>query len=145
MDMIEMRFRMMAMIGGNMTIHKHGTFTGDQTNSVTLPIGFAPDVLVIHADVDYYTSGWVGVGAVFVSKGMFSAVIRHNNTTAALAASNAYGFKQNDGDYGISQNAAQYTFYGTYTDGNLTLTNSANSAGTQFINNMEYTWDAYKA
>lgn len=128
-----------------MATHKHGTFVGNGKNSVTIPLGFEPDILIIHSAVDYYTSGWVGVGDVCVSKSMYSIVVRHNNTTVSYAVPNVYPFNQGDGDYGNSQNAPQYTFYGSYSDGNLTLTNKGNLAGTCFINGTEYTWDAYKA
>ena len=120
-----------------------GTFTGDGTSAKTLAIGVKPDILMIWADVDYSESGWSGVGQVVVRRGAMLAVNRHNGTTATTATNNYYWLTSTSGDFGNASEAPSNTFYGTYSDGTLALTNKTSAEGTRFSSRRTYRWAAF--
>ena len=140
--MIDGRRLMMASRGGSGAQVVTGTFTGDGTISVSLSIGFAPDIAVISSDQDYSQSGWAGVGDIVIIKGDISFLGRHNATSAT--AIRAEGNPSMDGAYGSSSTAPTYAAYGTYSDGALTVTNKNNATGTVFVNGVTYSWVAVK-
>ena len=142
MELMAIRRGLMSQMAGN-RYHASGVFTGDGTNSVSIQIPFKPDVLVIAAGLDYSTSGWAGVGDAIMCRRKVSVIVRHSNATATGPSANAYPIYDNDGEFGSRDKAQQYTFYGNYNNGVMTLTNIASVPGTAFINNQQYTWDAY--
>ena len=122
-----------------------GTFTGDGTNSVALSLGFKPDFVYIWADVNYSESGWQGIGHVIVHRGDLIHTIRHASETATSSAGVTYWLTTGNGDFGISNNAPTNGFYGSYSDGTLTLTNKSSSAQASFINSKTYKWVAFRS
>ena len=144
--MIDGRRLMMASRGGGSGAQVvTGMFTGDQSSTVELNIGFKPDIIEIESDVDYYTTGWIGIGHAVIVKNNYAELLRHNNasTNGAITAVNAHlrGAYGEYGDVGVSGSAMPY---GSYSDGIFTFKNTQNLASTQFINGKTYNWVAVK-
>lgn len=121
---------------------KTGTFTGDGTINAALSIGFEPDIVVIASGQDYATSGWAGVGDIIIIKGNVSFIGRHNSATATAITAN--GNPNMGNAYGDTSTAPNYTPYGTYSGGTLSISNKNDGAGTRFGNGTTYTWYAVK-
>lgn len=143
-DVMAMRRMLMQMVGGSMSQHKSGNFTGDGTSSVALQIGFEPDVIVISAPVDWNSSGWAGAGLVGIAKGIFTCGARHSSTGIANVGYIVYCLDATTGDYGNAETAPNGAYYGSYSNGAFTITNSAPANGNRFMSGTVYTWDAYK-
>lgn len=123
--------------------HVSGTFVGDGTNTVSIQIPFKPDVIVIASGREYTTAGWAGVGDIVMVRRKVSLCVRHANTSTTSYTTNAYPIYDNDSEYGTKEMAAQYTFFGNYNNGVMTIENVVLGTGTVFTNNQQYTWDAY--
>lgn len=118
-----------------------GTFTGNGTSTVALNIGFKPEAVAIKSNLDYTQTGWSGVGHVLLYRNVGSCIWRHNNTSASAAGGTTFFF--GNYEYGNPETTASYVLYAEYSDGVLTLKNSSPGAGTKFVNDIEYTWEAY--
>lgn len=125
--------------------YKSGTFTGDGTSSVALPIGFEPDILIMDTPVAWDESGWSGTGILTIAKGIYTIATRHSTTNSATVGNVVYIFNSSDGDYGNSDNANAYAFYCSYSNGVFTIENKTPGNATRFISGNTYTWKAYKA
>lgn len=119
-----------------------GTFTGDGKINAALNIGFEPDIVEIVSSKDYAASGWAGVGDIVIIKNNISFIGRHNSTSATAVTVNAN--PNMDGAYGSSSTAPNYTPYGTYSSGTLTVSNKNDGVGTRFRSGVTYSWHAFK-
>ena len=136
----------MGMAGGNARVAT-GTFSNNGTASVSLNIGFEPDVVYIscgYGSTEYATAGWIGCAFLCIVKNETMLYYRHNNDTSTMLSvgvnTNLGG---NHGAYG-GIDAPTQNFYGTYSDGVLTVENrSPNTAYTHFIPSEVYTWVAF--
>lgn len=124
---------------------KNGTFTGNGTKTVTLQIGFEPDVIIINSGLPLNAAGPVGLYMVAIAKNVFTLNASHNSTTDINATRTMFGQLYGTG-WGNNTLGA-YRNTATYGNGVLTVTNITNSPGAQylFIEGQEYTWTAYKA
>ena len=129
--------------GGGSVQFNSGSFTGDQSVSAILSVGFEPDVVIIDADLDIDTAGWNGLRSVVIIKNSITINCRHNNDTTTSA--NYSGTTKLGGEYpAYGSNNDGYCNYATYSNGVLTVTNATNHAIVQFINGQTYNWYAFK-
>lgn len=150
--MIELRRRLMRLMASGGNAKKvTGTFTGDgDSSSVSLNIGFEPDVVFISCGYDatnYATAGWTGCAFVCIFKDDCSLIIRHatNTSTSAGMVLNAF-MGGTYGAFGNLSDAPAASVYGEYSNGVLNIINkSPNQSSVKFIANETYTWTAYAA
>ena len=132
--------------GGGSGSVKTGSFVGDGTASVTLDIGFEPDVIVIDSDLDFATAGWQGLKCVNLVRNVLTINFYHNSTTDT-AKTHAYFDAISVGQDPWGANGGAYRNYGVYSNnGELLVTNKTlNNANVFFVSGQTYTWAAYKA
>lgn len=123
-----------------------GTFVGDGTKKVDIPIDFEPDIILIESGLSVYVAGPVGLYSVAIVRDMLSLNVEHNSTTDTNARRTVYSQILPGGGMGDNLTGA-YRSIATYANGVLTVTNTTNSPSEQyrFINGQSYTWTAYKA
>lgn len=126
----------------NATI-KSGTFTGDGTINVSLPIGFEPDGVIITTDVDWTVAGWTGIITAILIKGVCGLDYCHTGNTATNAQNYGRQLKLTDDPWAVG--AGTYMPNGTYTNGVLNVSNNTNTPSQTYANGRTYTWTAYKA
>ena len=132
--------------GGNARMAT-GTFTGADSSSLSLNIGFKPDVVFIdcgYRPAEYSQSGWTGCAFLVIVKGVTTAYYRHNsNTVTAMSVGVSNDLGGTFGEYG-DERSPTGTFYATYNDGTLEIVNkSPAQAYTHFIAGITYTWVAF--
>ena len=153
--MMEIRRQMMGVIakmahGGNARMAT-GTFTNNDTSSVSLNVGFKPDVVYIscgYGNTEYSTAGWTGCALMVIIRNETILYYRHNNdssTSFSVGVNNTLG--GNYGEFGINNGtsyAPSQTFAAAYTDGVLAIENKTpNTAYTHFMADETYTWVAF--
>lgn len=130
--------------GGGSGSVKTGTFTGDGTASVSLDVGFEPDVIVIDSDLDFNTAGWQGIKCIVIAKGTLTVNFYHSSLTVTNKTAYSDAISANQNPWG--SDARAYRSYATYSDGTLLVTNKEPSnANVKLIEGQTYTWKAYKA
>ena len=132
--------------GGNARMAT-GTFTNNDTSTVSLNIGFKPDVVYISCGYagKHSQSGWTGCAFMIIVKDETVAYYRHNNDTTT---STSVGLNTNvggtNGEYGNNSTAPSGASYATYNNGILTIENkSPTQVYTHFMADETYTWIAF--
>lgn len=132
---------LVAGYGGKAEV-KTGTFTGDKTTfTANLNVGFEPDIVIVECDLNYTAPGWAGMGNIVIVKNVLTTHLRHNNTALASANSTS-NLCEESHPYGMTTGSS--ATYGIYSDGVFTITNTSNSAGTRFVEDVTYKWTAVK-
>ena len=148
MDMMQIRKMVMGQMasGGNARMAT-GTFTGVDSSTISINIGFKPDVVYIdcgYRSAEYGQAGWTGCAFLAIFKDISTVYYRHNNNTStaiSVGVNNDVGGIY--GEYGNSS-APTGTFYGTFNDGVLEIANkSPTNNYTHFIEGENYTWIAF--
>lgn len=142
MEMMAIRRMIMAMGGGDMAKVKSGTFTGDGTNSVTINLGFEPDVVVVDSDLDLSQAGWIGLKCAVIVKNVLTVNALHGNDTTTNAS--VYNHSIVPGNDAWGGSCGSYRNYVTYSNGVVTVTNKSNNDSVKFISGQTYTWTVYK-
>ena len=120
-----------------------GTFTADgSTSDASMNVGFEPDMVSIKCNLDYYTTGWAGMGNIIIVKNVLTAHARHNTTSVNGIQSSINASFDESHPYGLS--TTSYGTYGTYSNGIFTVTNNTKNAITRFVSGVTYTWAAVK-
>ena len=137
MDVMEIRRRIIEAMS-NATMFKSGTFMGNGTASVTIDMGFEPDVVIIDSGHRYNNPGFAGLMQAILIKGIIITNICHQSDTATNSL--MYGNPIGEGQdvWGYKETPVSNTSYALYSNGQLTLTNaSPQSASTRLKNNHQ--------
>lgn len=145
MDVMGLRRRLfMQMIGGgDVAQSKSGSFTGDGTFSVQLPIGFEPDVIVIDSGIDYSTPSQNGLLSVVIVRGVMTINYYHNSDTDIVGHNYNAQIKSDQDPFG--GNVGAFRSYAIYSNGVLTITSKNSGNNQRFIDGVQYSWTVYEA
>lgn len=119
---------------------KSGTFTGSDTNSQALDIGFEPDIITVSSDLDISESGWTGIKSIVIAKGILTVNDAHLTATTTVSTAQACPLSAED-PWGENI-TANYKSKASYSNGVLTLSNNNRL---KFRDDTQYRWTAYKA
>ena len=122
---------------------KHGTFVGEGKVTTEFYVGFKPDIVYVSNGYPFAQSGWAGIGACVIIRGLFCAHGRHNNTSTTSANTMFAGITDAVPEYGSK--SASFT-YGSYDDetGEFTISNGTNNVAYFFTEGATYNWTAIK-
>lgn len=120
-----------------------GTFVGNGTSTISLPIGFEPDVVIVTViGYDPTEAGWVGEWGMCICKNKFGMDARHNSSSGTTLNNTInYRYGGEFPSYGATD--GYYQIYGSYDNGSFTISNSSKTVLTSFISGATYTWEAY--
>ena len=121
---------------------KTGTITGKGSATISIDVGFEPDIIVIASGLDY-TSSNLGMLNVVLVRGI---VMYNTWRTSSAYGSTGNNVSPNGDVWGAKESYGNYASYATYSNGVLTISNQATTTGRcYFIDGHTYTWTAYKA